>query len=278
MTASLHKPSSPILSEYIDYFLFLENTEGHGFYKTFPNTNICLALYKTNSVHWNRIENRCEVVTNTHTGITSKLFAFHRKPFSVAYNGPVEQVCILFKMGAIPSFTNTPVHQLDADNDPATQLLGKNSIPFLQQLFSYTGNQQKAEALNSYLLKKLVLPSTAQQRYLHALEQLKNNCPHEKNIVGFLSKELDINPSTLYRRFMALFGQSALDIYKTIRFRHTLYDMLSRRQSLCQTAYESNFFDQSHFIKDIRQFTGESPKALLRNIAEVKDTLYWIKQ
>jgi len=275
MRAIIHKPST-ILAEYIDYFLFLENESGQGFYKTFPNTNICLAFYKSNSVQWDKTRNFCDITESDQTGV-NKLFAFHRRPFSVAYSGKVEQVCILFKMETISFFTHTPIHEIDKEDDPVRQLFGKDARSFIEQLFSHPTKREQIEVLESYLVKKFTMPLQKEQEYIRALEELKRNCPEEKNIVNFLSGGLNVNPSTLYRRFLSLFGQSPQDIYKTIRFRRTLYDLLSKKQALTKTAYDNNFFDQSHFIKDIRQFTGESPGRLLKNIADVQGTLLWVK-
>lgn len=75
---------------------------------------------------------------------------------------------------------------------------------------------------------------------------------------------------------MAGFGQSPNRHYKTLRFRRTLNDLLARKQIFTKTAYANDFYDQSHLIKDIRQFTGESPGELVKKVRVLDNTMMMI--
>ncbi|MEJ0103033.1 MAG: helix-turn-helix domain-containing protein [Bacteroidota bacterium] len=48
-----------------------------------------------------------------------------------------------------------------------------------------------------------------------------------------------------------------------VRFNAVLNN-LSEIKSLTEICYENNFFDQAHFIKDFKQFTGETPENFKR--------------
>jgi len=48
-----------------------------------------------------------------------------------------------------------------------------------------------------------------------------------------------------------------------VRFNCVLSD-LSNIKSLTDICYENNFFDQAHFIKDFKQYTGDTPETFKR--------------
>ena len=49
-----------------------------------------------------------------------------------------------------------------------------------------------------------------------------------------------------------------------IRF-NTVLDDLKTAKSLTEICYENNFFDQAHFIKDFKHFTGDTPEDFKRS-------------
>lgn len=53
--------------------------------------------------------------------------------------------------------------------------------------------------------------------------------------------------------------------------------ILIHRQSgkLTDIAYESNYFDQAHFIKDFKEFTGLSPKQFIGDDGMLLSSLFY---
>ena len=58
-------------------------------------------------------------------------------------------------------------------------------------------------------------------------------------------------------------GTSPKKFASIIRFNAVLED-ISTTKSLSEICYENHFFDQAHFIKDFKQFTGETPEKFKR--------------
>jgi AraC-like DNA-binding protein len=50
-----------------------------------------------------------------------------------------------------------------------------------------------------------------------------------------------------------------------MRLQTALNLLLNEPESLTNIAYESDYFDQSHFIKDFKEFIGITPKEFLGN-------------
>lgn len=79
--------------------------------------------------------------------------------------------------------------------------------------------------------------------------------------VSDISKELNVNRRQLERRFAAVIGLSPKQLSKIIRLQAALKMLMSDKlESLTNIAYEGNYYDQAHFIKDFKEFTGVSPK------------------
>ncbi len=76
-----------------------------------------------------------------------------------------------------------------------------------------------------------------------------------------LSKQININRRQLERKFSSTIGLSPKQLSKTIRLQATLKMLLNKQfTSLTALAYEGDYYDQAHFIKDFKEFTGLTPK------------------
>jgi transcriptional regulator GlxA family with amidase domain len=69
----------------------------------------------------------------------------------------------------------------------------------------------------------------------------------------------------LERKFSQRVGISPKQLGRIIRLQETLKMLLNRRANLTEIAYENEYFDQSHFIKDFKEFTGVNPKEFYKD-------------
>jgi AraC-like DNA-binding protein len=276
MVAILHKPSGKEISALIDYFIFFDNEKGNGSYCTFPNSNLCLAIYKSNIVEWDKASNIC-TITDSGKPISSKLYGFHKQRFTVEYSGQVDQVCILFKPGALSSFTRIPLNEISGDDDPLIEIFGKDGFRGGEQIFETESSAGRINILESFLLERIIPLHSKQLEYLEIFSALKSAVCDEKVSIGELSLKFGIDPSTLYRNFLKYFGQHPQYLYRTMRFRNVLSGVLSENLTLTRTTYENAFFDQAHMIKDFRELTGEAPSSFRKKVNVVDDKLVWLR-
>ena len=78
-----------------------------------------------------------------------------------------------------------------------------------------------------------------------------------------LNKILLISQSPFEKRFRKVVGTTPKKFASIIRF-HTVLSDLRQAKSLSEICHENNFFDQAHFIKDFKQFTGDTPENFKR--------------
>jgi AraC-like DNA-binding protein len=80
------------------------------------------------------------------------------------------------------------------------------------------------------------------------------------------SRELDIAERTLERRFVESVGMSPKSFARIVRFNDAYHQLLSRRprsNSRRDQFWLDGYYDQAHFNKDFRHFTGTSPTGLM---------------
>ena len=78
-----------------------------------------------------------------------------------------------------------------------------------------------------------------------------------------LNEKLFISQSPFEKRFRKVVGTTPKKFASIVRF-NSILNSLDKTKSLTEICYENNFFDQAHFIKDFKQFTGETPENFKR--------------
>jgi len=266
-----------LLSQYIQSFLFISasGAMSHA-YTTFPNTNLCLAIYRSNNIDYIREDgqNLCQIYQGTEL-FKSRLYGFHDQPFNARIQSSLDQICILFYPGALRAFTNVPFDELLACERVFDMIFPFSATSVLEQLFTETSNVLRAQTLESFLLKRCS-PLNASPIVLNALTEMTDKMPDQKKIDD-IAKRCGVHPSTLYRLFLSDIGQSPKTFLNTVRFRKALRHVLTdEKNSFTNITYQNSFYDQPHFIKEIKRFSGYSP-AQLRKIASIEQQqLAWI--
>lgn len=267
----------PALAAIIDYFLFFQKADGHPLvYQTFPNTNICLAIYKHNRIqrHIDAKTNSC-LIQSDGAYYSSCLWGFHHRPFQVQAEGPVEQICINLKAGALRYFTAKPYTELILTQNVWEELFGSNASYLLEQVFETASPLRRAALLESFFYKRLQTSYTDQ-----AIQWSLQYIGHKNGDVRVdeLATRLNINTSTLFRRFRSAVGQSPKEYIKTVRFRAALSDVLKDKDNkLVEVGYQHAYYDQAHFIKDFTQLAGASPKAIKNGVVVLSSQFVWKK-
>jgi AraC-like DNA-binding protein len=275
MNTSIIQVSNPSLKAYIQYFIFFKHSTGDRLsYQTFPNTNLCLAIYKGNKISYQRDnnENRCTIDAGQQA-FSSRLLGFHERPLKVDINTSLDQICILFHPGGLRAFTEANYGELFREDDVFECIFG--SQPYLrEEIFERTEPHERAILLEAFLCQKLVSADNNLRTQL-ALDHISKN---KGNIsVLDLSRSLKVNESTLYRSFTATLGQSPKDFILTVRFRSALSLLLAQQcRNLTELTYAAMFYDQSHFIKDFKKRSGTLPNSLYKNIRLEQIVLAWV--
>ena len=124
--------------------------------------------------------------------------------------------------------------------------------------------------IEQFLLSRLVTAADYRMKQLSTVVNLIDRCPQLD--VPALADTACLSSKQLTRVFADYVGASPKDFLRIVRVQRAL--SLFQRQpasSFAQVAYACGFADQSHMIKEFRQFTGYTPAQYLAACAPVSD-------
>lgn len=94
--------------------------------------------------------------------------------------------------------------------------------------------------------------------------------------INAILKETLSKRRQLERKFVKQIGISPKQLSKVIRLQTALKLLLNKQtESLTQIAYESEYYDQAHFNRDFKEFTGINPKEFLENDKMLLSSLFY---
>jgi AraC-like DNA-binding protein len=146
-------------------------------------------------------------------------------------------------------------------------LPGKVVLGVEEQLMKDSNNHQKISTIENFLLSLFSnnrsnnLIKTAVQKIV-----LSNGTIKIKELASLLNISLD----AFEKQFRKTAGTSPKQFSSIVRLT-SLINRVYNNQSLAEIAYDYGYFDQSHFIKDFKMFTGKTPLNYLKNPSDLKN-------
>lgn len=187
------------------------------------------------------------------------------EPFNIEPTGYVNTFAIRFYPYGFANFVTIPIKDLANKETPIELLFGANTAKELEQkIIQATDNKQRIEIIENFLLKKLNNKTTIDNIVKKTVDALLLSNGTE-SITTILKEDLS-KRRQLERNFKKQIGVSPKQLGKVIRLQTALKMLLHKKtDTLTNIAYESEYFDQAHFIKDFKEFTGINPKEFLGN-------------
>lgn len=187
------------------------------------------------------------------------------EPFIIQPTGYVHCFAARFYPYGFANFITTPLKDLENKETPIDRLFEAGPAKELEQkIISAATTQQRIELIETFLLNKLHEAATIDhivQTTIDALLSTKGSTAIKTILKEDLSKRRQLE-----RKFFRQVGLSPKQLGKVIRLQTALKIMLGEKaETLTQIAYESEYYDQAHFIKDFKDFTGINPKEFLHD-------------
>uniref|UniRef100_UPI002FE36B51 helix-turn-helix domain-containing protein n=1 Tax=Noviherbaspirillum sp. TaxID=1926288 RepID=UPI002FE36B51 len=133
---------------------------------------------------------------------------------------------------------------------------GHTVTALLERLMDASGDQDIIECVEDFLLQGL-LAGRGRSSVLPKL-----SLEHVLLPAGELAGSLAMSTRQLERRFLVNYGLSLRDYRRLARFSSALGRLIqgaSQTGEMSRIAHDAGYVDQAHFIRDFRQFVGESP-------------------
>ena len=186
-------------------------------------------------------------------------------PFYIEPTGYVNTFAIRFYPYGFANFVTVPIRSLANKETPIDQLFEKKAAQSLTQaILQASDTKERIEIIERFLLRKLNEPSTIDQIVKTTLDTLIST--KGSTSIHQILKEDVSRRRQLERKFAKQIGISPKQLGKVIRLQSALKMLLNEEgESLTNIAYQNEYYDQAHFIKDFKEFTGISPKEFIGN-------------
>jgi AraC-like DNA-binding protein len=155
-----------------------------------------------------------------------------------------------------------------ADHTPDLHtLFGAEGRQLEEQVLTAPGNTERIHILSAFLRKRL-LSGISKETTIHtAIRTLIHNGAHMS--VQEMSAMYHLSPRQLERQFKEQAGFSPKLFSRIIRFHSAMAQYKNTgTKSLTEIGYECGYYDQSHFIRDFKTFSGYHPGHFFAGNAE----------
>lgn len=186
-------------------------------------------------------------------------------PFYIEPSGSVKTFAIRFYPYGFANFIKTSISDLANKETALNILLGDEKANALsEKIIQAKDTAERIQLIEAFLFEMLHNKTTLDtivKTTIDALFQSKGS-----KSINTILKDDPSKRRQLERNFIKQIGLSPKQLGKVIRLQTTLHMLLNQQsETLTEIAYESDFYDQAHFIKDFKEFTGVTPKEFLRD-------------
>jgi AraC-like DNA-binding protein len=174
----------------------------------------------------------------------------------IAPSGVTGIVAARFLPEGLAPFIDRPVSSLENKAVDINEIFGS---VLEQAVLSANNNDERIKLIEEFLLARLEEPQTIDHITSDCVEVILQT--QGQLGVEELADKMNINRRNLERKFVSAVGMSPKQLSRVVRLQAALKLMEQKKYSnLTSLAYESGYYDQAHFIKDFREFTGFSPR------------------
>jgi AraC-like DNA-binding protein len=205
------------------------------------------------------------VYNEKHNGecIKSHYFIGNAKTsYSLVPKGKFNGLIIRFKPAALSQLLKLSLNEITDSAVSVYDLKDKEYRSFTEKITGLNNVLSCIQAIEEFFLEKSSRSDIQLLDIDHATEYVQENMGNIT--VCDIADKLNISIRSLERKFMQYTGLTPKQFAKIVR----LNSILNRINSgdPCKSidiAYQFGYFDQTHFIKDFKSFTGEIPSAFI---------------
>jgi len=199
------------------------------------------------------------------------------EPYFVQPAGEVLSFSVSFYPYGFANFVDKSISELANNDTPLQEVFGEQEASALErQIVEAKDTAGRIKVVEAFLLGKLAESATIDRVVKSTVD-----CLFETQGRQSISKVLNEQPTSrrnLERKFRQQVGMSPKQLSKVARLQAVLETLLNKgSESLTQIAYENDYYDQAHFNKDFKEFTGNKPKSFLKDEQMLLSTLFYSK-
>lgn len=257
MKSERYLPSA-VLRPFIKTFTIIESDNGME-NRILPDTSLVMAFRFRGNIKVAEQGIESQLPSSVITGI-------RRSTRLVGYSKEASTLLVIFHEGGAAPFFKQPLHELFGMSVSLDDIIHRSNVSEIEErLAEAKNNEQRIFIVEQFLLRQLKKP---QQDLLiqSAVRQIK--AVNGDLRIADLLEDLPVSRDPFEKRFRRMIGTSPKQFSVIVRLRN-LIDHYSPTTNLTGIAHAAGYFDQAHFIKDFKLFTGQTPQEFF------KSPVYW---
>jgi AraC-like DNA-binding protein len=199
------------------------------------------------------------------------------EPFYIQPTGYVNTFAIRFYPYGFANFVKSPIKNL-ANKETALELLfgDLRSRDLELKIVHAKDTKERIVIIENFLLETLSAKATVDKIVKTTIDVLVSRNGNTR--ISSILTDSSSQKRQLERKFARQIGLSPKQLGKVIRLQAALKMLLNRNSGkLTDIAYDSDYYDQAHFIRDFREFTGTTPTEFLEDKNMVLSSLIYKK-
>ena len=254
----------PALRSLIRHIVIIEADFGNvpvsiaGNYMPSPDQAMFINLYT-------RLKSRKSGENNFNTVTSCTLIGPQITPFKLLVQESHKTVSIIFQPGGLNRFLNIPMTEIFDNGYPAREVIGREIEELLDKSHDTISFVELNRIVQTYFLRKLSKvkePLPIDFALQHLLANYNTNM---EKIAGMACMSI----RNFERKCKERLGMPAKMYARIARF-HKAYKMIESRPiiSWADLTYEAGYYDQTHFIKDFKEFARLTPTLLHKELSD----------
>jgi AraC-like DNA-binding protein len=147
--------------------------------------------------------------------------------------------------------------------------LGMGASELEEKVMLSPNNDMRVKVVSEYLEKRLLRSKIQPGAIVETIRKIIH--AKENGSVDELAKRTDLSIRQFERKFKEATGFGPKLFSRIIRFQRVLSQYGANEISLTRIAYECEYYDQSHFIHDFKEFSGHNPKEYFSGVTEATE-------
>ncbi len=253
MKANFISPSA-VLQPYIRHYIVIESS-GNLANRVLPDTSLVLAFRFRGNINYTAEGLQTNLPASVVSGLRNSARIINYSPNSGA-------VLVVFKEALAQALFKVPAHEFFNTSIALDNLISRQkSAEFEERLAGAADNTRRIAIVEQLLLSQLTY-ITPDKLVLSAVQKIGMARGYIK--IKDLANSLYISQDAFEKRFRKTIGATPKQFSSITRMR-SLVGMAKQTQNLSALAFNAGYFDQPHFNKDFKLFTGLTPTDFFRS-------------
>jgi AraC-like DNA-binding protein len=239
---------SEILRPYVKAFMIIESENGME-NRIIPDTSVAMAF---------RFKGVVSEIKNGTTDImpAAVITGIRKNSRLIQYASVSSTLIVSFHEAGASAFFKLPLHELFGITVSLDNLIDQQTVLDVEDQLSCAKSHAQRILIIETFLRSMLIEDKTDKLIVHAIHKI--NQAHGLIRIQDLVAELPISTDAFEKRFRKTVGTSAKQFSSIVRLKF-LISQHPNHESLTETALAAGYFDQAHFIKDFKSFTGQTP-------------------